>query len=541
MTTRSSTEVPSHLRRYASGGYWEDLTLADWARRRAAQSPDDVVYLGDSSTPTFASLLADGEALARSLLDLGLRSGEVISFQTPNWVEASVINLAASLGGFVINPIVHIYRDAEVRQMLADCGARVLFVAERYRSFDYGAMLDRIRPDLPALEHVIFVRPERRAPSYGDLVDNGRRLTRPLPDSRPDDVKLLLYTSGTTGRPKAVLHSHNTLARVMHFTAAHVALPGQDIVLMPSPVTHITGYAGALEKPFVLDARVVLMEHWDAQLAVELIDRHGVTSTIAATPFLSELCSTAQAAGRRLPSFRDFACGGAAVPPEAVRAANTSLAHPCAYRIYGSSEVPQTTQGYRPDRDPERAATTDGHALDYELRIVDDQDRDLPPGGEGEILVRGPAMFLGYRDPEQTAAAITGDGYFRSGDIGVLATDGALLITGRKKDLIIRGGENISAKEIEDVLHAHPAVREAAVVAMPHPRLGEGVCAYVILVGPQDAASHMLADFVLQSGLARQKCPEHFEFVADLPRTASGKVRKDLLREEIGRNVHSES
>ena len=150
-------------------------------------------------------------------------------------------------------------------------------------------------------------------------------------------------------------------------------------------------------------------------------------------------------------------------------------------------------------------------------------------------------MFLGYRDPEQTAAAITGDGYFRSGDIGVLATDGALLITGRKKDLIIRGGENISAKEIEDVLHAHPAVREAAVVAMPHPRLGEGVCAYVILVGPQDAASHMLADFVLQSGLARQKCPEHFEFVADLPRTASGKVRKDLLRQEIGRKVHSGS
>jgi acyl-CoA synthetase (AMP-forming)/AMP-acid ligase II len=531
------TELPSHLRRYADTGMWQDRTLADWARDRAAAIPDEAVYLGDPARPTYAGLLAEGEALARALIDLGVRPGEVISFQTPNWVEAAVINLAASLGGFVISPIVHIYRDAEVQHMLADSGARVFFVAEGFRSIDYAAMVDRIVPQLPDLRHVVFVRPSRPGGDLDELIAHGRRLTHELSGSRPDAVKLLLYTSGTTGRPKAVLHSHNTLARVLDVTFRHLALPGRDIVLMPSPVTHITGYAGALEKPFQLDARAVLMEQWDANAAVELIERHQVTSTVAATPFLTELCRAARETGRSLPSLRSFACGGAAVPAELVHAANTALANPCAYRVYGSSEVPQTTQGYAPERYPELAAASDGHAIDYELAIVDDAGEIVPPGREGEVLVRGPAMFLGYGSPEQTAEAVTADGFFRTGDIGRLDAGGALTITGRKKDLIIRGGENISAKEIEDVLHAHPAVSEAAVVAMPHPRLGEGVCAYVILGTETDDPATRLAEHVLASGLARQKCPERFEFVDDLPRTASGKVRKDLLREDIRRKL----
>lgn len=538
MTIHIPPELPAHLRRYSGAGVWQDRTLADWARERAAAVPDDLVYLGDPARPTYASLVSDGEALARALLDIGIRPGEVVSFQTPNWVEAAVINLAAAFGGFVINPVVHIYRDAEVQHMLADCAARAFFVAERFRSIDYAAMMDRIAPQLPELRHVFYVRGQASGQGFAQLVAHGRGLRRNLPGSRPDAVKLLLYTSGTTGRPKAVLHSHNTLARVLDVTFRHLALPGRDVVLMPSPVTHITGYAGALEKPFQLDARAVLMEHWDAEAAAELIDRHQVTSTVAATPFLVELCATAKRMGRTLPSLRSFACGGAAVPAELVHTANAALARPCAYRVYGSSEVPQTTQGFAPAEHPDLAAASDGHAIDYELAIVDDAGQVLPPGREGEVLVRGPGMFLGYGDPEQTIEAITEDGFFRSGDLGRVDVNGALTITGRKKDLIIRGGENISAKEIEDVLHAHPAVAEAAVVAMPHPRLGEGVCAYVIL--SEAGAEPVEADLtkhVLASGLARQKCPERFLFVSDLPRTASGKVRKDLLREDIRRKL----
>lgn len=533
MTIEYPTALPAHLRRYAGTGLWQDLTLSDWARQRAEATPDEVVFLGDSSRPTFAGLLADGEALARALVDLGLRPGEVISFQTPNWVEAAVINLAAALGGFVINPIVHIYRDAEVQHMLADCAARIFFVAESFRSIDYAAMVDRITPQLPMLAHTIFVRPESRVPAFADLVAHGRKLTHRLAAAHPDAVKLLLYTSGTTGRAKAVLHSHNTLGRVLDATFRYRAPAGRDVILMPSPVTHITGYAGALEMPFQLDTRAVLMEQWDAAKAVELIERYGATFTTAATPFLVELCEAARAAGRTLPSLGGFACGGAAVPAELVRFANSALANPCAYRVYGSSEVPQTTQGFSPALEPDLAATSDGHAVDYELRIVDDEGRELAAGMDGEVLVRGPGMLLGYGDAEQTRQAITADGFFRTGDIGQLGDRGALTITGRKKDLIIRGGENISAKEIEDILHSHPAVALAAVVAMPHARLGEGICAYVILrPGAEDAAAS-LAAHVLASGLARQKCPERFVFVPDVPRTASGKIRKDQLRARL--------
>ena len=284
----------------------------------------------------------------------------------------------------------------------------------------------------------------------------------------------------------------------------------------------------------------MLMEQWDAARAVELIERYQATYTTAATPFLVELCQAAHAAGRSLPSLRSFACGGAAVPDELIRTANAALANPCAYRVYGSSEVPQTTQGYSPVLQPDLAAASDGHAVDYELRIVDDEGRDLPAGMDGEVLVRGPGMFLGYGDPGQTDQAITADGFFRSGDIGRLDDRGALTITGRKKDLIIRGGENISAREIEDVLQAHPDVALTAVVAMPHARLGEGVCAYIVLRPGAEASAADLAAHVRASGLARQKCPERFEFLQDLPRTASGKIRKDLLRDDIRQRISAD-
>jgi acyl-CoA synthetase (AMP-forming)/AMP-acid ligase II len=527
------SNLPAHMQEFKQAGIWDDMTIADHARIKARGMPDEVVFPNDPTQPTYAGMLADAEALTRSLMQMGLSTGDVISFQTPNWVEAAIINLAAALGGFVINPVVTIYRDAEVRHMLADCGAKVFFVAETFRNFDYAAMVDRIRPDLPDLQHVVYVRCHERAPCYDDLVESGRLLTQTLPDVDPDAIKLLLYTSGTTGHPKAVLHSHNSLARVSKVTAVHSKIAEPEITLMPSPVTHISGYSGGLEKPFLLNARTVLMESWNAQDAIELIERYNIVSTVAATPFLQELAELSARSGKTLPSFKRFACGGAAVPEELVKAANASFANPCAYRVYGSSEVPLVTQGFLPESDPHGAAATDGQVIDYEVRIVDDEMNNLPQGTEGEILARGPSMFMGYADPEQTREAITEDGYFKTGDLGVLLPGGGLQITGRKKDLIIRGGENISAKEIEDALLSCPALADCAVVSMPHERLGEGICAFVVAREGQPLTAEILLLHIAGSGLAKQKYPEHFEFVDTLPRTASGKVRKDVLRSNI--------
>lgn len=531
-TPAFAVEAHSPIARYRGTGVWRDTTIGVLARELAETAPAAIVFPDDPAAPDYATLLADAEALVAAFGDLGLRPGDVIGFQLPNWVEAAVINLAAALAGLVVNPIVPIYRDAEVRQMLGDSGARAFFHPQRFRGFDFAAMIDRIAPDLPALAHGIAVRGDR-GDGYEALLAAGRGRTGILPRVDPDGAKLLLYTSGTTGRPKGVLHSHNSLARVSQVSYDRWSLSRGDTILMPSPVTHISGYSNGLEQPFLAGTRTVLMESWDAAAAIELIDRYAIAGTVAATPFLKELADVARATGRTLPSFRLFACGGAAVPAALVRDANAAFARPCATRVYGSSETPLVTVGFPADLHPELAAETDGEIVDYDVRFVDEDGREVRRGHQGEILVRGPAMFIGYADPAQTREALTEDGYFRTGDIGLVTAEGAIEITGRKKDLIIRGGENISAKEIEDVLGRHAQVREAAVVAMPHARLGEGVCAFVVARDGARPGFDTLVAFVAASGLARQKCPERIEFVDDLPRTASGKVRKDMLRATI--------
>jgi acyl-CoA synthetase (AMP-forming)/AMP-acid ligase II len=525
--TVAGSSPPPHLARYRP--QWGARTILDAAKAHLNDAPDHVAFVDAGTAHRLDAILADAQALATSLTKLGVKPGEVISFQTPNWHEAAAINLAATIGGFVVNPIVPIYRDAEVGHMLRDGRSRVLFLAEAFRGYDYAAMMDRLRPDLPDLLAVVAVRPSApRGDDYAALVAAGRG--RPLAESGsdPDAVKLLLYTSGTTGRPKAVLHSHNSLARVMEASARHWGIAPGEAMLMPSPVTHISGYANGLEMPLLLGTRTILMESWDARAAIDLIEAHDIRGTVAATPFLQELAARAAEAGTDLPSLRFFACGGAPVPPELIRQANARFGRTVAFRVYGSSEVPLVTLGF-PD-DGERAAATDGQIIDYEVRVVGDDGQPLPIGGEGELIARGPSMFVGYADPGDTADALDTEGFFRTGDIGIVSADGAVTITGRKKDLIIRGGENISAKEIEDMLGLHPAIVEASVVAMPHARLGEGICAVMIARGADQPTIADLATHLTEHGLARQKCPERIVWVGEFPRTPSGKIRKDQLR-----------
>jgi len=528
-------ETPApHQRAYAQAMVWDDGTIADQAIALTEHDPDFVAFVEGDEEMTRAELLADAEALCAALYAHGMRPGDVIGFQVPNWREAAVINLAAALSGFIINPIVPIYRDHEVSLMLADCNARAFFVAAQFRNYDFAAMAERIRPALPDLAHVFTVRGEG-PDDYAALIAQGRgqRFARPTVD--PLGVKMVLYTSGTTGRPKGVLHSHVTLSRIVRQSGEHWGLRAGEATLMPSPVTHVSGYANGLEAPLICGTRTVLMESWNAAMAVVLIDRHQLVGTVAATPFLVELADAARAAANPLPSFRYFACGGAAVPNDLIPAARQAFANCQPFRVFGASEVPLVTFGWPGDAD--LAATTDGEIVDYDVLVVDADDQPLPDGQAGEILARGPGMMMGYADEQQTREAITAEGYFRTGDLGIRTAEGAIVITGRKKDLIIRGGENISAKEIEDTLHTHPGVAEASVVAMPHERLGEGICAYIIAAGNAAPTAEELASHVAISGLAKQKIPERFEFVPDFPRTASGKIRKDQLREDIARKL----
>jgi acyl-CoA synthetase (AMP-forming)/AMP-acid ligase II len=533
--TRLSDDVISL---YKKNNKWLDKTLFDSAKQCADRHPDRIAVVDGEIHLSFSQVLENAYRLASTLRSKGLSAGSVVSFQLPNWHEAVVINLACSIGGFVCNPIVPIYRDAEVGYILKNSRTSVLFVPERFRSTDYLEMIERLRPGLPDLKDVVLVRSGKVGySSYSEWIGETDSVDA-FPPVDPNAVKLLLYTSGTTGNPKGVLHSHNTLRAELEAVAAFWSLTDADVVLMPSPVTHITGYLYGLELPFTCGIKSVLMDRWNPADALSAIEVHGATFSIGATPFLVELTAEIERQGKKLPTLRLYGSGGAPVPPDVVIRANKVLPNCRTFRVYGSSEAPTVSLGVCSGDPAELGATTDGFIFNHDVRIVDAVTGEvLGIGADGEIVTRGPEVMLGYTDPRHTEEAFDADGFFHTGDLGRIDDKGYITVTGRKKDLIIRGGENLSPKEIEDVLHQHPSIFEAAVVAMPHDRMGETPCAFVVLKPGVSLEFNSMIEFLEKAKLARQKFPEHMFVVNELPHTASGKVLKHVLRDRAAKEA----
>jgi acyl-CoA synthetase (AMP-forming)/AMP-acid ligase II len=522
------------VQKYA-GHVFDVPTVAHLAWEKAKLAPDRIAcYFEDEPPVSYKSIVTETASLCESLTRLGLVGGDTISFQLPNWREAVVINLAAAALGLVVNPISPIYRGAELRFILTDARSKLLFIPSKYRSTDHERLVEVLRPELPELQHVIIVRGAATDDSYEQLIHAGRGRVRPLPKVNTDAVKLVMYTSGTTGPAKGVLHSHRSISET-HIDYRKIwEINDQDVMLMPSPVTHGTGYILGLEVPFYTEAPVAFMDRWEPGRAIALMDQVKATLCAGATVFLQDLIDAAADFKNTLPSLRLFSCGGAAIPPELIYRAAQITARCRALRVYGSTEAPLVTKGWPGASELGLAAETDGRISKFEVKIVDAAGNVLPRGEPGEILLRGTPLMIGYTNPQDTQEAFDEEGYFKTGDVGIVTADDALIITGRRKDLIIRGGENLSPKEIEDALQQHPAVKEVAVVAMPHPRLGEAVCAYIIVRQGYEAPTLMdLVELLETQGLARQKFPERLEYLESFPRTASGKIRKDLLREAL--------
>ncbi|MCZ6837655.1 MAG: AMP-binding protein [Alphaproteobacteria bacterium] len=519
-------------------GIWRNKTLADLLDEQLARDPDRVLIIQGDSQMSARDINIQARALASALQQRGLVAGDVISCQLPNWPEAVVVDVAAAMLGLVCNPIIPIYRDAEVAYILKDAGTKVFFIPTEFRNFDYVAMVERHRGELPDLAHVATVR--GTAPgciAFDELLGDGVVFERPAVD--PNAVKLIMYTSGTTGRPKGVLHSHNTIDTENQAFSKFLGLDQDDVILMPSPLTHITGYLYGIQLPIVLGAPAVLMDMWNAKVAADLIDHHGVTFTIAATVFLQELTEFARINDRPLPSLRYFPCGGAPVPPEIIFNAHKSFARCVCARCYGSTEAPTVTLGVNSREQERLGAATEGLVVGHEIKLVDEKGVPVPVGVEGEIITRGPELCLGYADPAHNEA-FDDEGYFHTGDLAVMTADDCLIITGRSKDLIIRGGENISPRGVEDALHEHPAVYEAAVVAMPHPRMGETGCAYIVLAEGAKLTFEDMVSALDKTGMAKQKYPERLEIIDAFPRTPAGKIRKNVLREMIAEKIAAE-
>ena len=507
-------------RAYADG-WWSRQTIADALARAAEATPDRVLVIDGAQRVAARQLHDDATRLARTLA-VRMPRGSVVSFQLPNWHEAATIYLAATIAGMVANPILPSLREHDLRFLLADTRATMIFISADVRGFDYRAMLSRVCAGLSTPPEVVVLRGDAGPhTAFTALLAEERQATLPTLD--PDDVHMVMYTSGTTGRPKGVLHTHNSLGSLIRQLGAHWLVDSGDRWLVPSPISHIGGSIYAFEMPLLLGSTAVLMERWEPAAAVALMADQRITHMAGATPFLDGLLTAARAGGTRLPDLKLFICGGASVPPALVRDAAAYFEKAIVTRVYGSTEVPVTTVGVIDRDEVAHAADSDGRPGIAEVRIADD----------GEIRARGPQMLAGYVHVEDEAAAFDADGFYRTGDQGRLVDGDHLVVTGRIKDLIIRNGENISPKEIEDLLAGHPQVAEVAIVGVPDARTGERAVAVIVARsgGTPDVAT--LAAHLESFGVARFKYPEAVVLWEALPRNDAGKVLKVAIRARL--------
>jgi len=517
---------------------WNERLLVDYLDEVASKYPERTAIVdfeygsGRLIELTFRDLRRRVDQIAWSLVGLGVKRGDVVSVQLPNWWHFVAVHLACLRVGATTNPLMPIFRERELSFMLGLAESRIVIVPKMFREFDHEAMIERIRPSLPALRHVIVV---------GGAGRNGfdrQLLTADVPPEpasvfaaqRPaaDDVVQLLYTSGTTGEPKGVMHTSRTLLTTMLPSIRRLQLREGEPILSATPLAHQLGFILAVIVPIVLGSPIVMQDVWNANVALERIRRFGVTFGMGATPFLADLIDTAAKEGDAGP-LRTFLSAGAPIPRLLVKRAREKIGVKV-LSAYGMTEN-LLVSATRPD-DPEQKVTeTDGApSRGLELRVVDGDGNSLPAGASGRLQTRGTSTFVGYlKRPE--LYNVNGEGWFDTGDLARLDADGYVTITGRWKDVIIRGGENIPVVEIENVLYRHPAVRQVAIVAMPDARLGERACAFVVA---REAASLTFAEmqeFLLKSGVARSYWPERLELVDALPMTATGKIQKFVLRE----------
>jgi acyl-coenzyme A synthetase/AMP-(fatty) acid ligase len=506
-------------------------------RRGAVDHPDTELVFHSSEQPgsaTLAHVAARGEALGDALAARGIRRGDVVAAQLPLWEETATLYYACSVLGAVLLPIVHIYGPREMNFILGESAARMLVVPDTWGSIDY---LDRIArlDDLPALENVVVVgddRGGRRTVAWDELASGGAPRP-PLTPADADDVILLLYTSGTEAMPKGVQHTHNTLLAEIRSQLiqdrASEQPAGATVYLQPFPAGHV-GCVLSVLQAFATGRRTIFMDKWNGDDAAALIERHQVTAMGATPFFLNSLMDSARRGDFDLSSLREIVTGAAGVPATVVeRAQEFGWA---AYRCYGSTEHPTITSS-SPDDPLELRATTDGPPLPgCHIRILGEDGVDVPDGQEGEIVSLGPEQFCGYRDAALNESAFTSEGWFRTGDIGRLL-DGRLVVTDRAKDVIIRGGENISSLEVETVLLKHPRIVDAAAFAVADDRYGERVCAVVVLNDSEPLSTDDLYRHFVAAGTAKHKTPEHLYVVDALPRNASGKVLKSELRQRV--------
>ncbi|HCN7924392.1 TPA: medium-chain fatty-acid--CoA ligase [Escherichia coli] len=525
---------------YRQQGLWGDASLADYWQQTARAMPDKIAVVDNhGASYTYSALDHAASCLANWMLAKGIESGARIAFQLPGWCEFTVIYLACLKIGAVSVPLLPSWREAELVWVLNKCQAKMFFAPTLFKQTRPVDLILPLQNQLPQLQQIVGVdklAPATSSLSLSQIIADNTPLTTAI-TTHGDELAAVLFTSGTEGLPKGVMLTHNNILASERAYCARLNLTWQDVFMMPAPLGHATGFLHGVTAPFLIGARSVLLDIFTPDACLALLEQQRCSCMLGATPFVYDLLNLLEKQPADLSALRFFLCGGTTIPKK--------VARECQQRgikllsVYGSTESsPHAVVNL--DDPLSRFMHTDGYAAaGVEIKVVDDARKTLPPGCEGEEASRGPNVFMGYFDePELTARALDEEGWYYSGDLCRMDEAGYIKITGRKKDIIVRGGENISSREVEDILLQHPKIHDACVVAMPDERLGERSCAYVVLKAPHHSLSlEEVVAFFSRKRVAKYKYPEHIVVIEKLPRTASGKIQKFLLRKDIMRRL----
>ncbi len=525
---------------YRQQGLWGDASLADYWQQTARAMPDKIAVVDNhGASYTYSALDHAASCLANWMLAKGIESGDRIAFQLPGWCEFTVIYLACLKIGAVSVPLLPSWREAELVWVLNKCQAKMFFAPTLFKQTRPVDLILPLQNQLPQLQQIVGVdklAPATSSLSLSQIIADNTSLTTAI-TTHGDELAAVLFTSGTEGLPKGVMLTHNNILASERAYCVRLNLTWQDVFMMPAPLGHATGFLHGVTAPFLIGARSVLLDIFTPDACLALLEQQRCTCMLGATPFVYDLLNLLEKQPADLSALRFFLCGGTTIPKK--------VARECQQRgikllsVYGSTESsPHAVVNL--DDPLSRFMHTDGYAAaGVEIKVVDDARKTLPPGCEGEEASRGPNVFMGYFDePELTARALDEEGWYYSGDLCRMDEAGYIKIKGRKKDIIVRGGENISSREVEDILLQHPKIHDACVVAMPDERLGERSCAYVVLKAPHHSLSlEEVVAFFSRKRVAKYKYPEHIVVIEKLPRTASGKIQKFLLRKDIMRRL----
>ncbi|EID8804914.1 medium-chain fatty-acid--CoA ligase [Escherichia coli] len=525
---------------YRQQGLWGDASLADYWQQTARAMPDKIAVVDNhGASYNYSALDHAASCLANWMLAKGIESGDRIAFQLPGWCEFTVIYLACLKIGAVSVPLLPSWREAELVWVLNKCQAKMFFAPTLFKQTRPVDLILPLQNQLPQLQQIVGVdklAPATSSLSLSQIIADNTPLTTAI-TTHGDELAAVLFTSGTEGLPKGVMLTHNNILASERAYCARLNLTWQDVFMMPAPLGHATGFLHGVTAPFLIGARSVLLDIFTPDACLALLEQQRCTCMLGATPFVYDLLNVLEKQPADLSALRFFLCGGTTIPKKVARECQQLGIK--LLSVYGSTESsPHAVVNL--DDPLSCFMHTDGYAAaGVEIKVVDDARKTLPPGCEGEEASRGPNVFMGYFDePELTARALDEEGWYYSGDLCRMDEAGYIKITGRKKDIIVRGGENISSREVEDILLQHPKIHDACVVAMPDERLGERSCAYVVLKAPHHSLSlEEVVAFFSRKRVAKYKYPEHIVVIEKLPRTASGKIQKFLLRKDIMRRL----